>query len=59
MEISETAACPFCGQFNEITLDSRLQRQRFTTDCEVCCRPFEVVAECEGGEILNLETIAN
>lgn len=59
MEISETVSCPFCGQFNEISLDASLTRQRFTTDCEVCCRPFEVVVECENGDILNLETIAN
>lgn len=59
METMETVGCPFCGQFNEITVDTRLKTQRYTTDCEVCCRPFEVVAECEDGEILNLETIAN
>ena len=59
MEIYETVACPFCGQSNEIPVDTSLSRQRFTTDCEVCCRPFEVIAECEGGEILNLETNAN
>ncbi|HXB58247.1 MAG TPA: CPXCG motif-containing cysteine-rich protein [Candidatus Acidoferrales bacterium] len=59
MEISETVACPFCGQPNEVTVDTSLPRQRFTTDCEVCCRPFEVITECEGGEILNLETVAN
>ena len=59
MEISETVACPFCGQPNEVTVDTSLPRQRFTTDCEVCCRPFEVITECEDGEILNLETVAN
>lgn len=59
MEMSESVACPFCGQSNEIMLDAHLPHQRFTTDCQVCCRPFEVVAECENGEILNLETIAN
>jgi len=59
MEISETVACPFCGQFNEVNVDISLPRQRFGTDCEVCCRPFDVVTECENGEILNLETIAN
>jgi transposase-like protein len=59
MEIFETVACPFCGQLNEVTVDISLSRQRFTTDCEVCCRPFEVITECEGGEILNLETTAN
>lgn len=31
---------------------------RFTTDCEVCCRPIEVVAECEPGEILSLDVQA-
>jgi hypothetical protein len=25
----------------------------------VCCRPFEVIAECEPGEILSLDTVAN
>ena len=59
MEIFETVACPFCGQPNEVTVDTSLSRQRFTTDCEVCCRPFEVITECEDGEILNLETTAN
>jgi len=59
MEISETMACPFCGQFSEIVVDTAIAKQRFVTDCDVCCRPFEVIAECEGGDILNLETIAN
>jgi Cysteine-rich CPXCG len=59
MEISETVQCPFCGQASEIILDASLPRQRFTTDCDVCCRPFEVVAECEAGEILNLDALGN
>jgi hypothetical protein len=59
MEISETMSCPFCGQFSEIVVDTSVPKQRFVTDCDVCCRPFEVIAECEGGDILNLETIAN
>ncbi|MGH8022875.1 MAG: CPXCG motif-containing cysteine-rich protein [Limisphaerales bacterium] len=40
-------------------VDTSFSNKRFTTDCDVCCRPFDVIAECEGGEILNLETIAN
>jgi Cysteine-rich CPXCG len=59
MKNSDTVQCPFCGQPNEIPIDSSVSHQRFTTDCEVCCRPFEVVVECEDGEILNLETSAN
>ena len=37
-----------------MAIDTSVPNQRFTTDCEVCCRPFEVTAECEPGEILSL-----
>lgn len=59
MEIPETVLCPFCGQGFELTIDTSVGTQRFTTDCEVCCRPFEVIAECEPGEILSLDVQAN
>lgn len=39
----------------ELTIEASLSRQRFTTDCEVCCRPIEVTAECEAGEVVSLE----
>jgi hypothetical protein len=55
VEATESIQCPFCGQSFEIVLDTSIATQRFTTDCEVCCRPFEVVAECEPGEILSIE----
>ena len=55
MQISETVQCPFCGQSFELVIDTSVSTQRFTTDCEICCRPFEVVAECEPGEILSLD----
>ena len=55
MEVTETVACPYCGQKFDLVIDTSVQTQRFTTDCEVCCRPFQVVAECEPGEVLSLE----
>lgn len=55
MEVSGTIQCPFCGQAFELVVDTSSASQRFTTDCEICCRPFEVVAECEPGEILSKE----
>ncbi len=58
MEASETIQCPYCGQNNELIVDTSNPRQQFTTDCEICCRPFEVVAECEPGEILSVEVRA-
>ncbi|MSU36115.1 MAG: CPXCG motif-containing cysteine-rich protein [Pedosphaera sp.] len=55
MEAAESIACPFCGQTSTVVLDTSVSEHRFTTDCEVCCRPFEVMAECEIGEILRIE----
>jgi len=58
MEVSENIQCPFCGQRFEIVVDTSMGTNRFTTDCEICCRPMEVVAECEPGEILSLDVQA-
>ena len=57
MEIFETIECPFCGGRMEVGIDTSVSDQSFTTDCEVCCRPFELRAECEPGEILSLEVL--
>ena len=54
MQVSESIQCPFCGQSFDLVIDTSVASQQFTTDCEVCCRPFEVQAECEPGEILSL-----
>ena len=59
MEELESVACPYCGQFSEVTVNVTLAHQRFVTDCEVCCRPFEVIADCENGEIVSIDTVAN
>ena len=59
MEVSENVQCPFCGQRFEVVIDTSVSFQRFSTDCEVCCRPVEVIAECEPGEILSLDVVAN
>jgi transposase-like protein len=58
MEESETVQCPYCGQSFELVIDTSSSRQRFTTDCEICCRPFEVLVESELGEIVSLEVRA-
>jgi transcription elongation factor Elf1 len=59
VEIFQSIQCPFCGQPSEVSVDTSVPSQRFTTDCEVCCRPFEVTIECEPGEILGLDVSGN
>jgi hypothetical protein len=55
MQITEAVQCPFCGQSSELAIDTSVHSQRFTTDCEVCCRPFEVTVESEPGEVLSID----
>ena len=55
MQVNESIQCPYCGQSFELVIDTSVESQRFTSDCEICCRPFEVVAECEPGEVLSLD----
>lgn len=55
MQVSTEVGCPFCGQYFELVVDTSIPSQTFTTDCEICCRPFEVRVEAEAGEILSLE----
>ena len=54
MEEFADIQCPFCGQSFAVAIDTTIANQCFTTDCEVCCRPFEVRAECEAGEIVSV-----
>jgi transposase-like protein len=55
MQADADVSCPYCGQSCTIAVDTSVGSQRFTTDCEVCCRPFTVLVECEPGEILSMD----
>ena len=55
MEEAAKVECPYCGERCEVALDVGVAHQCFVTDCEVCCRPFEVCVCCEGSVILSVE----
>jgi len=59
MEEDASVACPYCGQESTLMLDTTVRQQTFTTDCEVCCRPYSVQVECSGGEILSLDVTSD
>jgi hypothetical protein len=59
MEVFAPVLCPVCGEQMEIGVDTTVRNQSFTTDCEVCCRPFEVSVQCEPGELLALQVLEN
>lgn len=42
--------CPYCWQDIEVVVDTSVDNQEYTEDCEVCCRPMllRVVLEEDG-----------
>jgi Cysteine-rich CPXCG len=42
-ETGATVRCPYCGEFNDLTLDPGSgSQQEYVEDCQVCCRPWLV-----------------
>lgn len=37
--------CPYCGEVIELLVDASAGPQRYTEDCEVCCRPMVVCCD--------------
>ena len=42
MLIGVERPCPYCGEINELLVDSSVPRQRYTEDCAVCCQPMVI-----------------
>ena len=51
-----TVACPYCGEDNTILIDeSAGEEQQYIEDCQVCCRPWQVVVSPGSGGDLDVE----
>lgn len=47
-----SAFCPYCGEKIELLVDGSAGNQEYIEDCQVCCRPINVImAVDERGEI--------
>lgn len=55
VEVNVGVQCPFCGQRFDLVVDTSSESQRFSTECEICCHPFDVVADCRPGEVVGIE----
>ena len=55
IEVTNEICCPYCGQCFEVMVDTTTPSQEFITDCEICCRPFAIVAQCEPGQVVALD----
>ncbi|MFK7853069.1 MAG: CPXCG motif-containing cysteine-rich protein [Granulosicoccus sp.] len=45
MELLKSAviACPYCGENIQLEIDCSVDFQHYIEDCQVCCRPMNVL----------------
>lgn len=60
MSLLETVnvICPYCGEQNELVIDTTVLQQEYIEDCFVCCRPIviTVAIEDDGGVSVAVRT---
>lgn len=49
--------CPYCWEEISMLLDTSITKQTYIEDCEVCCRPIEVMAEFSGDELVAFDAL--
>ena len=51
--------CPYCGESISILIDTKVERQEYIEDCEVCCRPINLVMVSDGDTLHSFEATAD
>jgi hypothetical protein len=46
--------CPSCGEWIGIVVDASVERQQYTEDCQVCCRPIVLSAAIDDDGVLQV-----
>ena len=44
--------CPYCWEEISMLLDSGMNNEPYIEDCEVCCRPIEVIFNIQDDELI-------
>jgi len=47
--------CPYCWERISMILDPSEEASDYIEDCEVCCRPIEVIFTFSGEHLVNFE----
>lgn len=45
-----TLWCPYCGEANEMLVEPAAGTHRYVEDCQVCCRPIEILLSVDGDD---------
>ncbi len=43
--------CPCCGEPITVLIDTSVDSQTYTEDCQVCCRPIVFAVTVEGDQV--------
>ncbi len=49
--------CPYCWEEISMLLDTSVTKQTYIEDCEVCCRPIEVMTQFNGDELVAFDAV--
>ena len=55
MEPATPISCPYCNSDTLVILDGMDGELDLVSDCENCCRPINVKATVEGGQVVGVE----
>tara|TARA_Y100001968_G_scaffold201117_1_gene184658 strand:- start:76 stop:249 length:174 start_codon:yes stop_codon:yes gene_type:complete len=55
LETTTTISCPYCNSDTLVILDGVDGDVDLVSDCEKCCRPINVRATVEAGEVVGIE----
>lgn len=47
--------CPYCGETIELLIDSSVGDQEYVEDCQVCCRPINIVVSIDPDGVPEVE----
>jgi len=54
LQIETETQCPWCFEEIAVLIDPSVETQSYIEDCSVCCRPIQISATCEEGELVSL-----
>jgi len=57
--LEQTVSCPYCGESLTILLDLSAGGQSYVEDCQVCCRPMNVLFTSVDGQLEELTVSAD
>lgn len=50
--------CPYCWESISMLIDTSVSTQTYIEDCEVCCRPINIIVQCHDNKIVGFEAEA-